>query len=395
MIDLGHSPLCESFLTPEQTREPETHYPLKALVCHKCYLVQLEAYVDGREIFGHEYAYFSSFSSSWLQHAKSYVESIVRRLGLDSASQVIELASNDGYLLKNFVDRGIPALGIEPAPNVAEAAREKGVTTRTDFFTEDLAIQLENEGMSADLVVANNVLAHVPDLNDFVGGIKRVLKPTGTATIEFPHLMSQMLGNQFDTIYQEHYCYFSLFALQSVFARYGLQVFDLDHLSTHGGSLRVYVTHANRMDIECSDRVDAHLKAELEFGMSRLETYRGFALRTIDVKNDLLEFLINARRMGKRVAAYGAPGKGNTFLNYCGIRRDLIRYTVDRNPYKHGRFLPGSHIPVHSPDHIRRDQPDVIVILPWNLREEISEQLAYTRAWNAQLVVAIPELTIL
>jgi hypothetical protein len=393
-VDLGMSPLCENFLTTEQLTERESFYPLHAFVCEKCFLVQVEEYVHGEDIFGGEYAYFSSYSDSWLAHAKKYAGEVSKRLQLGAQSQVVELASNDGYLLKNFVDAGIPCLGIEPADNVAAVAVEKGVPTRVKFFGTATAQQLVDEGIQADLLIANNVLAHVPDLNDFVEGIHILLKSSGTATIEFPHLLTQMQGNQFDTIYQEHYCYFSLHSVQQVFAAHGLKVYDLQHLKTHGGSLRVFLCQAENDAYSVSEAVTAHHRDELDYGLADLKSYEQFAERTINIKHQLLNFLIQAKQEGKSVAGYGAPGKGNTLLNYCGIRTDFLDYVVDRNPYKHGKFLPGTHIPVYSPEKLAETKPDYILILPWNLKDEISEQLAYTREWGASLVVPIPELTV-
>ncbi len=393
-VDLGMSPLCENFLTTEQLTEMEPFFPLHAFVCEKCFLVQVEEYVHGEDIFGGEYAYFSSYSDSWLKHAKNFAGEVTQRLELNGESQVVELASNDGYLLKNFVDAGIPCLGIEPADNVAAVAVEKGVPTRVKFFGTDTAQQLVDEGIQADLLIANNVLAHVPDLNDFVTGIKILLKQTGTASIEFPHLLTQMKGNQFDTIYQEHYCYFSLHAVQQVFAAHGLTVYDLQHLKTHGGSLRVFLCHDDNDQRSVSDAVTSHHSDEVEYGLTDLKSYEQFAERTVNIKHQLLNFLIQAKKDGKQVAAYGAPGKGNTLLNYCGIRTDFLDYVVDRNPYKHGKFLPGTHIPVYAPEKLAETKPDYILILPWNLKDEISEQLAYAREWGAQLVVPIPELTV-
>jgi len=394
LVDLGQSPLCETFLTAEEVNRPETYYPLHALVCERCLLVQVEEHVSGDEIFGGEYAYFSSYSDSWLVHAKQYAEMITKRLGLTKDHQVIELASNDGYLLRNFVSAGIPALGVEPADNVAQAAMEKGVPTTVRFFGQETARELVREGYRADLMIANNVLAHVPDLRDFVAGMKIVLAEGGTATVEFPHLMSLMQNNQFDTIYQEHYCYFSLHSVSQVMKANGLTICDLEHLTTHGGSLRIYVRHSDDETQRVSDAVAEHQQREKEFGITDLSTYQDFARRVERVKDDLLLFLIHAKRAGKQVAGYGAPGKGNTLLNYCGIRGDLISYLVDRNPYKHGRYTPGTHIPIFPTEHLAETRPDYILILPWNLKDEISRQLAYTRDWGAKLAVLIPGLEV-
>lgn len=394
VVDLGMSPLCENFLACDQLQEMEPFYPLRALFCENCCLVQVEEYVGGREIFCGQYAYFSSFSDTWLQHASDYCEQMIERLGLDAGSQVVELASNDGYLLRNFVQRGVPCLGIEPAENVAAAASRQGVPTLVEYFGTDLARQLKAEGREADLLVANNVLAHVPDLNDFVAGMKLLLKPQGVLTVEFPHVMRLIENNQFDTIYQEHYCYFSLLAVERVLAAHGLTVFDVAELPTHGGSLRIFARHAELAELPVTQAVHVLRSREVALGYDRLETYRHFAARVEETKRALLAFLIDAKRAGKRVAAYGAPGKGNTLLNYCGIRTDFLDYVVDRNPYKHGRFLPGTHIPVYAPDKISETKPDYVLILPWNLQDEIVRQLSYVRSWGAKFVVPIPQLNV-
>lgn len=394
VIDLGMSPLCESFLTRDELNHMEPFFPLHAYVCENCFLVQVEEYVSGETIFGGEYAYFSSYSDSWLKHAKTYVDMIKDRLGLNESSQVIELASNDGYLLKNFVTAGIPALGVEPADNVAAAAIAKGVPTRVCFFGTKTAQNLVQEGIRADLLIANNVLAHVPNLNDFVAGMKLVLNDGGVITVEFPHLVRLMEGNQFDTIYQEHYCYFSFFTLEKVFAAHDLTIFDVEELPTHGGSLRIYARHVADESKPVLQAVVDMRNSELNAGYNRLQTYAAFAEQVAETKRNLLEFLIQAKRDRKQVAAYGAPGKGNTLLNYCGIRQDFVDYAVDRNPYKHGRFLPGTHIPVFPPEKIAETRPDYILILPWNLRDEITRQLQYVRGWGGQFVVPIPKLEV-
>ena len=394
VVDLGMSPLCENFLTRDQLLQMEPFYPLRALFCEECGLVQVAEYVGGREIFCGQYAYFSSYSDTWLRHARKYAEQMIERFCLHSSSQVVELASNDGYLLKNFVQRGIPCLGIEPAENVAEAARAQGVPTRVEYFGAEMARQLVSEGVQADLLAANNVLAHVPDLNDFVAGIKILLATRGVLTVEFPHLVRLIEGNQFDTIYQEHYCYFSFCTVERILAAHGITLFDVEELSTHGGSLRIYGRHTEHTDIPVAPAVRAMRHREIAAGYDRAEPYRAFAERVAETKRNLLAFLIRARREGKRVAAYGAPGKGNTLLNYCGIREDFLDYAVDRNPYKHGRYLPGTHIPVFAPEKIAETRPDYVLILPWNLKEEIVNQLAYVRTWGAQFVVPIPQLTI-
>ena len=393
VCDLGVSPLCESFLTVEQLNRMEPFYPLRADVCERCWLVQLESYVDPEAIFT-EYAYFSSFSDSWVRHAREYAEMAVDRLGLGAGSLVVELASNDGYLLQHFVARGVPVLGVEPAVNVAAAAAERSVPTLTRFFGLELARELAAEGRQADLVVANNVLAQVPDLNDFVAGIQLLLKPGGVVTVEFPHLVRLMEGNQFDTIYHEHFSYFSLRTAQRIFARHGLLLFDVEELPTHGGSLRIYGRRAAEAGAPTSQRVLELAAREAAAGMETLDPYLGFGERVAETKRRLLEFLIRARRERAHVAGYGAPGKGNTLLNYCGIRTDLVDYTVDRNPYKQGQFLPGTHIPILHPDVLAEDRPDYILILPWNLKDEIMTQLAYTRDWGARFVVPIPEVKV-
>jgi SAM-dependent methyltransferase len=392
VCDLGSSPLCESFLTADQLNQMEPFYPLRADVCERCWLVQLERHVAPEAIFT-EYAYFSSYSDSWVRHARDYAEAAAERLGLGPDSLVVELASNDGYLLQHFVALGVPVLGIEPARNVAEAAEARGVPTLTRFFDQALGAELARDGRQADLIAANNVLAQVPDLNSFVAGIVRLLKPGGVVTVEFPHLRRLLEGNQFDTIYHEHFSYFSLGTARRVFARHGLVLFDVEELPTHGGSLRIWGRHADGNGV-VSDRVGELLAAELAAGLETAAPYAGFGERVAQTKRKLLEFLIAAKRDGATIAGYGAPGKGNTLLNYCGIRTDFLDYTVDRNPYKHGRFTPGTHIPIFPPERLAETRPDYILILPWNLKDEIIEQLAYSREWGARFVVPIPELTV-
>jgi len=393
-VDLGKSPLCESFLSAEQLEGEEHFYPLHVRVCDECLLVQLEAYVPAEEIF-RDYAYFSSYSESWVAHARTYAERMIDRFGLANDDLVVELASNDGYLLRHFVDRGIPALGIDPAENVAEAARAQGVETIVDFFDTRLASALVADGRRPNLIAANNVLAQVPALNDFVAGIAIVLAPDGVATIEVPHLMRLIEGLQFDTIYHEHYSYFSLTTLVRLFADHGLEVFDVEELPSHGGSLRVFVRRDGEGDGEVSPSVGRVLGAEQDAGFAAPEGYRDFAPKVAELKWSLLELLIGLRRQGKRVVGYGAPGKGNTLLNYCGIRTDLLEYTVDRNPHKHGKFLPGTHIPIHPPETIAETRPDSILILPWNLQKEIAAQLEPVREWGARLIVPIPHPEVL
>jgi len=388
-VDLGMSPLCESYVTAEQLNQMEPFYPLHAYVCERCFLVQVQEYVKPEGLFT-EYAYFSSYSDSWLAHVKAYVDMIAVRLRLSAASQVIELGSNDGYLLQYFLAKGVPALGIEPAQNVAEAALARGVPTLAKLFGRQTARQLVAEGTQADLLVGNNVLAQVPDLNDFVTGMKLLLKPGGVITMEFPHLMRLMQENQFDTIYHEHFSYFSFMTAERIFAAHGLTLFDVEELPTHGGSLRIYARHAEDSSRSVSERATKLRAREESAGFNRLETYASFTEQVHETKRRLLEFLITTKRQGKRIAGYGAPGKGNTLLNYCGIRTDFLDYTVDRNPYKQGRFLPGTHIPIHPPEQIRETRPDYVLILPWNLRDEIIEQVSYIRSWGGQFVVPIP-----
>ena len=393
-VDLGMSPLCESYVPADRVAAMEAFYPLHAKVCESCLLVQLEEFVSADAIFS-EYAYFSSYSDSWVEHARNYVEMAVDRFGLDANSLVVELASNDGYLLQHVVGRGIPALGIEPAANVARVGRELGIETVVEFFGRELASQLAAEGRLADLLVANNVMAHVPDLNDFVGGMGIVLAPDGVATIEVPHLLRLVESNQFDTIYHEHFSYFSLLTARRVLGAHGLEVFDVDELKSHGGSLRLYAQRVGTGRQAVTARVEELADRERGLGFDTLERHRSFSGQVNETKWRLLEFLIARRREGKRIAGYGAPGKGNTLLNFCGIRTDLLEYTVDRNPYKQGQFLPGTHIPIKHPEVLEQDRPDYLLILPWNLKEEIVEQLAYAREWGARFVVPIPQVQVL
>lgn len=392
-VDLGMSPLANSYIKPEQLNRMEPFYPLHAYVCEKCLLVQLEQFTAPGDIFS-DYAYFSSFSDSWLAHAKAYVNMIVERFGLDQKTKVIEIASNDGYLLQNFVARGIPVLGVEPAANVAEVAKKKGINTRVAFFGEKTAIDLREDGWSADLIIGNNVLAHVPDLNDFVEGLKILLKPSGLITMEFPHLLQLMEQNQFDTIYHEHFSYFSFLAVEQVFERHGMKLFDVEELPTHGGSLRMYACHADDASKHIEARAKELKSREQAAGFGQLSHYLSFGPQVEATKRKLLSFLISARQEGKRVVGYGAPAKGNTLLNYCGVRTDLIDYTVDRSPHKQSHFLPGVHIPIYAPEKIRETRPDYLLILPWNLREEVMQQMAYVREWGAKFVVPIPEVKV-
>ncbi|HXB58587.1 MAG TPA: class I SAM-dependent methyltransferase [Candidatus Acidoferrales bacterium] len=393
-VDLGMSPLCESYISREQLNQMEPFYPLHVRVCDQCFLVQLQQYVSPEHIFT-EYAYFSSFSDTWLAHARDYVDMIAERLKLGSSSMVVELASNDGYLLQNFVKKGIPALGVEPAANVAKVAVEKGVPTLVVFFGRNTAEKMVANGKKADLIIGNNVLAQVPDINDFVGGISILLKPHGVATLEFPHLVKLMEQNQFDTIYHEHFSYFSLISVEKIFAAHGLAVFDVEELSTHGGSIRIYARHANDTSMPVSARLVDLRNRELALGLDRMNTYSSFAEQVKATKRNLLEFLIQARRSGSKVVGYGAPGKGNTLLNYCGIRTDFLDFTVDRNPYKQGKFLPGTHIPIFPVEKIDEARPDYVLILPWNFKDEIIKQMARIRSWGGKFVVPIPNVQII
>ena len=388
VVDLGKSPLCETVLSDEQLDQEERFYPLHVRACERCWLVQIPEFVSPEGIF-EEYAYFSAISDSWVRHAGDYVGMITERRGLGPESLVVELASNDGYLLQHFVSRGIPVLGIDPARNVAEVAIERGVPTLVDFFTEGLAERLAADGTRADLIVGNNVLAQVPDINDFVAGVTRLLAPGGVATFEFPHLARLLDGLQYDTIYHEHFSYFSLFTIREIFRAHGLSAVDVEELSSHGGSLRVYFEHHASASGETAAVAELLAREDSE-GLRSPDAYARFNEGVTLSKRELLSLLIALRREGKQVVGYGAPGKGTTLLNYCGIRADFLDYTVDRNPYKQGRFTPGTQIPIYAPEKIEETKPDVIVILPWNLAREISQQLAYTAAWGAKLVIPIP-----
>ncbi len=392
-LDLGMSPLANSYVKPQQVKSAEAFYPLHVYVCAKCLLVQLEEWSRPADIFT-DYAYFSSFSTSWLEHAKQYVEMVVTRFGLSNKHLVVEVASNDGYLLQYFGPKQIPVLGIEPAANVAEAAKAKGIPTVVRFFGEQTAQDLAKDGQMADLLIGNNVLAHVPKLNDFVRGLKVLLKPQGVITMEFPHLMRLMEDNQFDTIYHEHFSYFSYIAVERIFSTHGLTIFDVDEVPTHGGSLRIFAKHTEDGSRLVTDRVRALRTREVQAGYTTLDRYLTFADRVIDTKSKLLTFLIEVRRAGKTVVGYGAPAKGNTLLNYCGIRTDFLAYTVDRSPHKQGHFLPGTRIPIRAPEEIRKTRPDYVLILPWNIKDEIMEQMAHIREWGGRFVVPIPEVRV-
>jgi 2-polyprenyl-3-methyl-5-hydroxy-6-metoxy-1,4-benzoquinol methylase len=391
---LGMSPLSNSYLTEEKLLHMEPFYPLNVYVCEQCFLVQLPEFESPAHIFK-DYAYFSSFSETWLKHVRDYVEQMTTRFGFDSASQIIEIGSNDGYLLQYFVKNGISALGIEPAENVARVANEAGIPTLTKFFSQKTAKELLSQGKRADLIIANNVLAQVPTLTDFVAGMKTLLKPYGIITIEFPHLLHLINENQFDTIYHEHFSYFSFITTEKILAQYGLIIFDVDELTTHGGSLRIYATHAENTTESKTKSVDELRKKEHEAGLNQLKHYLVFNQKIEQTKRKLLEFLIGIKNRGKSISGYGAPAKGNTLLNYCGIRSDFIDYTVDRSPHKQGQFLPGSHIPIYHPDKIRETKPDYVLILPWNLKDEIMEQMKYIRGWEGKFIVPIPEVQVL
>ena len=392
--DLGMSPLSNTYLEPEERGCMEQFYPLHARVCEACMLVQLEVFETPERIFS-EYAYFSSYSDSWLRHAREYANVMTSRFELNASSFVVEIGSNDGYLLQYFVEKGVPVLGIEPAVNVAAVAERKGVPTAVRFFGMDVANELVIAGRKADLIVGNNVLAHAPDLNDFVRGIAALLKSGGVATLEFPHLLTLIQKNQFDTIYQEHFSYFSFTVAERVFAAHGLTLFDVDEIPTHGGSLRIYACHSGDVERSIAASVAELRSRERSAGLDQPATYAGFAERIKATKRALLKFLIAAQESGKQVVGYGAPAKGNTLLNYCGVRSDLVEYTVDLSPHKQGRFLPGVHIPIHAPERIFETRPDYVLILPWNLQEEIVAQMTGIRAWGGRFVVPIPELRVL
>lgn len=392
-VDLGMSPLCQTHIAPAQLNQMEPFFPLHVYVCGGCFLVQLNQYVAAEEIFS-EYAYFSSYSDSWVEHARRYANAMIDRFGIDGDSLVAEIASNDGYLLQHFVQRQVPVLGIEPAGNVAKVAMEKGVRSVVKFFGRNTAQELVREYGKADLLLGNNVLAHVPDINDFVGGMKLLLKSTGVITMEFPHLMRLMAENQFDTIYHEHFSYLSFMTVEKIFAAHGLTLFDVDELPTHGGSLRIFGRHTEDTSKAVTDRAVALREREFRAGFDRLETYAVFTEHVRETKRAILDFLIRAKREGKRIVGYGAPGKGNTLLNYCGIRTDFLDYTVDRNLYKQGKFTPGARIPILAPEAIRETRPDYVFILPWNLKDEIMQQMSYIREWGGRFVVPIPEIRV-
>jgi 2-polyprenyl-3-methyl-5-hydroxy-6-metoxy-1,4-benzoquinol methylase len=393
-VDLGEAPPSNAYLSASQLDKPESFFPLKIFVCSNCFLVQVDEYKKASEIFDNEYAYFSSYSTSWLAHAKAYTEKMISRFGFNKNSMVIEIASNDGYLLQYFKERGIPVLGIEPTESTAKVAREKGIESITEFFGENFAKKLIAENRKADLLLGNNVLAHVPDINDFVEGLKVALKADGVITMEFPHLVKLIENNQFDTIYHEHFSYLSFTTVTRIFKAHGLDMFDVEEIPTHGGSLRIYAKHQEDVSKSISKNVNELLEKENRKGISDLNYYKGFGEKVNGIKMDLLQFLSEQKSVGKKIAAYGAAAKGNTLLNYCGIKNDLISFVVDASPYKQGKFLPGSHIPIVKEEMIKAERPDFILILPWNIQEEIEMQLNYVAEWKGVFVTAIPKLSI-
>ncbi|MBK9271787.1 MAG: class I SAM-dependent methyltransferase [Saprospiraceae bacterium] len=394
LIDLGSAPLSNALLTKDNLSESEIWYPLRVMICGNCFMVQTEDYSGREHIFHDQYAYFSSYSSTWLNHSKSYCQMMQNRFGLGSDQLVLEVASNDGYLLQYFKESGIPVLGVEPTANTAQVALDKGIATVVDFFGTKLAQQLKNERRIPNLIVGNNVLAHVPDVLDFVTGLKILLHPEGVITVEFPHLLKLIQFNQFDTIYHEHFSYFSFHIVKRIFESIGLRIFDVDELDTHGGSLRIYATHQENSSHLTSENVDKMIRKESAFGIESMDTYAHFQNKVNSIKNRFNQFLIDAKIKGKSVIAYGAAAKGNTLLNYCGVRKDLVQFIVDASPHKQGKFTPGMHIPILDEKHIRDLKPDYVVVLPWNIKDEIEEQLFYIRRWGGKLVVAIPQLEV-
>lgn len=390
-VDLINAPASNSYLTVEQLNEPEVYYPLKTFICNKCFLVQLDEYKKSDEIFNENYAYFSSFSTSWLEHAKNYVDMIVKRLRLTEDSFVTEIASNDGYLIKNFKKYNIPCVGIEPTKSTAKAAKEIGINVIEDFFSTKLAQNLE----PSDLIIGNNVIAHVPNIVDFIKGLKICLKSNGTITLEFPHILKLIQENQFDTIYHEHFSYLSLYTINEIFKKCKLKIYNVEELSTHGGSLRIYATHKENNNITEKLNVSKIINNELEFGLTKIETYKNFQEKVIEIKYNLIQTLLKIKKDKKTIIAYGAAAKGNTLLNYFGIRNDLIPYVVDKSPYKQNLYLPGSHIKICDEKIIKELKPDYILILPWNLEKEIVEQLSYTKQWNCNFLTAIPNVRII
>ncbi|MBU2524832.1 class I SAM-dependent methyltransferase [Patescibacteria group bacterium] len=394
-IDLGMSPPSNSYLSKEDLNKEEVYFPLKLWLCENCFLVQIDEYKSAREIFNNDYAYFSSYSTTWLNHAKNYVDMITDRLSLNERSNVIEIASNDGYLLQYFKKKNIPCLGIEPTANTAHVAINKGIETIIDYFTFEMSNKIIEERRKFDLILGNNVFAHVPNINDFVSGLKVLLNDGGTITLEFPHLLQLIENNQFDTIYHEHFWYFSLFALQNVFEKHRLKIYDVEELETHGGSLRLFVSHEADDSKSIAKNVKKLLNKEISKGINQFNYYKKFAKRIKKIKIDFLDFVIEVKRAGKSIAAYGAAAKGNTFLNYCGIKNDLIEFVVDASPHKQGNFLPGSHIPIVNEEYIKLNKPDYILILPWNIKDEITRQLKYVNDWRGQFVISIPSLEVI
>ena len=393
-IDLAMSPPSNSYLSKEDLNKKETYFPLKLWICENCFLVQIDEYKAATEIFNDEYAYFSSYSSTLLKHSKNYVDMIIPRLSLDEKSKVVEIASNDGYLLQYFKEKNIPCLGVDPTADTAQVAAGKGIETLVQYFTADLAEKIVKEKGKADLIIGNNVFPHVPGINDFVAGLKNLLNERGTITLEFTHLLKLIEDNRFDTVYHEHFWYFSLFALQFVFEKHDLKIYDVDELSTQGGSLRIYVCHKDDDTKTISDNLKRVIQEELEKGMNNMDYYDSFQSRIFNSKLSILAKLIEQVKNGSKIAAYGAAAKGNTLLNYCGIKNDFIDYVVDISPYKQGKFLPGSHIPIVNEDYLKANKPDYVIILPWNLKDEIAQQLSYIREWNGKFVIALPELEV-
>jgi hypothetical protein len=395
-IDLVNSPASNSFLIKEQLNEPEIFYPLKVYTCYNCFLVQIDEFKKSDAIFSNEYVYFSSFSTTWLKHARDYTDMMINRFGFDATSQIIEIASNDGYLLQYFKERNIPVLGIEPTANTAEVAMGRGIRTVIDFFGAELASRLVNNWeVKADLLLGNNVLAHVPDIVDFVKGMKIILASTGVITMEFPHLMQLVDNTQFDTIYHEHFSYLSFYTVKQIFESEGLELFDVDEIPTHGGSLRIYAKHKENSQKPISSNVTDLLKKEADKGMTTLGYYHNFQEKALQVKLSLISFLIEQKRAGKKIAAYGAAAKGNTLLNYCGVKNDLIEYVADANPHKQNKWLPASHIPVVNEAYLKANRPDYVIILPWNLKSEITQQLSYISEWGGKFVIPIPQLEVI
>jgi len=394
-LSLGNFPLANSYLTEEELHRPEPCYPLEVYVCQRCFLVQLDDFISAKDIFSSEYAYFSSYSDTWLEHCKDYARMIISRFGLNKDSFVVEIASNDGYLLQYFRERDIPVRGIEPAANTAKVAQDKGIPSDVAFFDSSYAEKMRKAQKLADLIIGNNVLAHNPDLNDFVSGLKVALKPRGIITMEFPHLLKLIKQGQFDTIYHEHFSYFSFWSVKRLFERCGLRIFDAEEIPTHGGSLRIYVRHQDDDSQKISKRIEVLMEKERKAGLLDLEIYHSFGKRAASSRHFLRRFLIEEKDKGKKIVGYGAPAKGNTLLNFCGINRDLLEYTVDLNPYKQNRYLPGSHIPIKHPDRIKEDKPDYLLVLPWNIKDEIVGQMGCIRQWGGRFIVPIPELQLL